>query len=130
MKQPNEMSNSEIDTELALNMGWHKVLKEQDGDLYIGQNNQVTGWSKTGHKYSDTWHPTSSLDQCHLIEDYLDELRETNHRLTCIPALRYADHLRIIVGAKGKLYFAYDLIHATARQKAEALLMTLREVEE
>lgn len=112
MKPVSEMTNSEIDTELAERRGWNTI---DDGGWWTG--------------FKTHWHPTSSLDQCHLIEDYLDELRDTNHRLTCIPALRYADHLRIIVGAKGKLYFAYDLIHATARQKAEALLMTLREVE-
>jgi hypothetical protein len=51
MKPVSEMTNSEIDTELALR-GWNTV---DDGGWWTG--------------FKTHWHPTESLDQCHEIEE-------------------------------------------------------------
>ena len=108
MKPVSEMTNSEIDTELAELRGWNTV---DDGGWWTG--------------FKTHWHPTESLDQCHEIEE---EKIIGDHFVI----EKYAENLNLIIHScelDNWREFMVATIHATARQKSEALLMTLREVE-
>lgn len=112
MKQPKDMSNSEIDTELAERMGW---IKSHDG--MVGEYQYPT---ENGVRVIYGWRPTSSLDQCHEIEEekIVDKIQKR----------KYSQRIYLFTHDCNDNY-EYKFIHATARQKSEALLMTLREVE-
>lgn len=124
MKPVSEMSNSEIDTELAELMGWQYVQVKRTTINHLGD---VIDWYYES-RYEDNgkpmfwdseWHPTSSLDQCHIIEDYLyGHNHDDRYSVYCVEHFTGMD-----------VDDDWDLLHLSARQKSEALLMTLREEE-
>lgn len=133
MKSVSEMSNSEIDTELALKRGWEKGLY---GDTGI-QCYFILSENPSMVMPVDVWHPTSSLDQCHEIEEekIVHNYGRTENRPGRICDWYFVNLENLVkpLATRGGITMGNDLnlliVHATARQKAEALLMTLREVE-
>lgn len=127
MKQPKDMTNEELDTELAELRGW---TINKDYYTWIDSLGQPTAyqWERNPRHFAiqRIWNPTSSLDQCHEIEE---EKIIGDHFVV----EKYAEYLNLICHTDEKNLNWRDImviaVHATSRQKAEALLLTLREVE-
>jgi len=127
MKPVSEMIDSELDEALALLRGWHKGKITPGATMiwWMDENDKCV-YSIDGQISILAWHPTQSLDQCHEIEGYLLELPDkiAPRKYTIPPFMKYREILqKIIQNDLG------SIIHATARQKAEALYLTLKEVE-
>jgi len=108
-KPVTEMTDVELDEALESLAGWYREWR--GNVLYLEDR-------EGAHVKLDDWHPTRSLDKCHEIEGDL-------MRFACDI---YAGILASAVGCDFSV--SYLIIHATARQKAEALYLTLKEAKE
>lgn len=115
MKDPNEMTDQEIADELALLKGWNLT----DNGFYIKDPSKPVTYETKA-----TWRPCESHDQCWEIQKALPY------------PMRYLENLCHIVGGFEYSFGSFSwkslliaVINATAREKAEALLITLREVQ-
>lgn len=113
---PSEMTNPQIDEALAVKMGWQlfegiykpkaglKIMAGVTEKRYIDKNGAIAFLHKN-------WRPTEDLNQVRVVE---------NEKITCRnKEIIYEDCLYQVLDEVRD----YPVIHATARQKCEALVL-------
>jgi hypothetical protein len=107
-----KLTNSEIDERMAELMGWKLSMngywkpygEDKDELVYLNKN----------------WHPSSDLNQVWECEEYLIELNK-DYKVS------YPIKLWDVIVPISKKCGDYIGIHATARQRCEAMLMAIEE---
>lgn len=120
MKQPSEMTGPELNEAMAIEgMEWRK---EKNLSCWMTCYGIYTGYHYNRILGGTYWNPTEDLNQVRGLEEKLLELEDW--------ALgEYETALWLIIDdSEGRRKGEFSMLHASARQKCEALLMTFREV--
>ena len=112
LKEPQKMTDSELDEAIAIEvMGWHLVdsngiLMWEEEEVYARSINRAC------------YHPSTNLNQCWEAEEKIKDLGLS------------IQYIRILYGflqnSNRTLVFDFDIFHATARQRCEAMLAAVR----
>jgi hypothetical protein len=136
--KPSKMTDQEIDTALAEMMGWEMVQMTPTSKEYWGVCHFEPMIGLVGHEVIEiaNWHPHDDLNQVWQCEEQIiNNYNRTRSRPGRIcdwytvklqeMLIPRATHSDIICGNDHELL----IVHATARQKCEAMLMAMEENE-
>ena len=106
-----KMTDSQINEAIATEvMGWNVLV----GDYM--------DWYRKDRRFMqpvDSWNPTQDLNQCWEAEENIKDIGLS------------IQYVRVLYGflqnSNRTLIFDFDIFHATARQRCEAMLMAVRE---